>query len=207
MTGNKYVDAMLRLGVKLDWRVQVAPEFIGACHKEFEPKDTRATYSGTIPAQAAANTGQSFSRYQETLECHVPRKFFAEHGYVHALLAVRPFAFNAGFLAPADAVNVAYEEFFLGENQAGVDGYDSGQFAGGADEAYTMRFEYLRSGHNMIGLRSTAPWVPTDVSSDLSNAVYISAFDIAGTDQLQNQLATFTRVRSGGPTPVRKGVI
>jgi hypothetical protein len=209
-TGDKYVDAMRRLGVDLDWRVQMAPEFLGASHKEFQPKDTRATFSPSLPAVDAANTGQSFSRYQENLHLHVGRKFFAEHGYVMVVAAVRPFAFNDGFKYPADGYVNEYQEFFLKDNQEGVDGFEQNQFMSGpaaANRLYTNRFQYLQSGHNMIGLRSTVPFVPTDVSTDLPSAVYPSPLDIAQTEQLQNQLALFTRVQSGGPSPVRKGVI
>ena len=43
MTGDKYVDAMRRMGVALDWRVQMAPEFLGKSEVDFYPKRTRVT--------------------------------------------------------------------------------------------------------------------------------------------------------------------
>ena len=44
MTGDKYVDAMRRLGVNLDWRVQMAPEFLGQSLVEFDAKRVRSSY-------------------------------------------------------------------------------------------------------------------------------------------------------------------
>jgi hypothetical protein len=210
MTGDKYVDAMLRMGVKLDWRVQMAPEFLGAAHKEFQPKDTRATYSATVPAPDGANAGQSFSRYQDQFQMKVPRKFFAEHGYIMVLLAVRPFAFNAAFRAPADATPLIYKNWFLGENQVGVDQWNAGQFSAEPDttQVFSMSYQHLLSGHNMRGQYTAGgSWVPVDQSVGIDDAIFIEDFNIASTDQIEHQMAVFTRIRSGGPTPVKQGVI
>lgn len=209
MTGDKYVDAMLRLGVKLDWRVQMAPEFLGAAHIDFVPKDTRASYSNASPSTSgAANTGQSFSRFQETIRLKTKRKFFAEHGYIFACVAVRPFAFNEGFTAPADAHIRQYSDFFLGENNQGVREFGAGDYIKGAvGTLFTHKWEYLHSGHNMIGDSSTNPWVPTDNSQNVDNGIYPTPLDIPSTGQLENQMAVFARSACSSISPARRNTI
>lgn len=209
ITGDKYVDAMMRLGVKLDWRVQQAPEFLGAAHVEFEPSDTRASYSASdTPTGGAAFTGQAYSRYQSSVTLKTPRRFFSEHGYVFGVLVVRPFAFQNDFFSPADALVRTYDQFFLGENNAGVQDWAANNWCGGNENVVSHRFEYLLSGNNMSGRASPGAWLPSDASGSFNQAVYVQNFDVPQIDLLDGaQLASLTRCRMIGPTPVKRNIV
>ena len=208
MTGDKYVDAMRRMGVSLDWRVQMAPEFLGSSKTEFWPKRTRNTSS--------TNTGSAVSFYSETMNLKVKRKFFAEFGSVYILLAVRPHQFvtydpavNSG-VPPLDATINFRNGFPLGDNQAGVDGFN-GVWYGLSDNAYMARMCPWLTGQNLVGLRTgqattKRPWVPISDPTTVRDAVYtgLSVEQVDGS--LSFPYAAAMRYISAGPSPARRNV-
>lgn len=209
MTGDKYVDAMARMGVSLDWRVQLAPEMLGVAHKDFIPKDTRAT--------DPANTGRAWSRYQETLNLRTSRKFFAEHGVIWVVLAVRPHVFPVTARGAMDAefLNISRETVFVGDNDVGtVTPADVAIGATGGGTSYRMpRWAQYRSGQNLVGQTSfvttgNQPWIPRQ-NVDVTSAVYPApGLTTSYVDQLPaGVLAAYTVGKAVGPTPVKANII
>lgn len=206
MTGDKYVDAMRRMGVDLNWTMQMAPEVLGVTHREMDAKDTRAAFSGAPGSNP--QTGSAFARYQERFQHKTGRKFFAEHGIILSYLAVRPFDFNLGQNMPPDAVPTSRDDYFLGDNNAGVDTWTMSNWTTSNQDAYAPRFQHLRSGSNLIGVNSPTLWFTGYAEPDLDGLIY-PLLDVDQASQLQtgSQLAVFTRARSTGPTPVRANVL
>lgn len=214
MTGDKYVDAMLRLGVKLDWRVQQAPEFLGACHHDFAPTDSRGTYQAATPATGgAASVGFAQSRFQGRLRLQTKRKFFAEHGYVFVCLGVRPHVFMANGQAPADSRMIASQNFFMGDNMVGTDPVSMTTLTGVAGDAgEVFRFEPYLSGSNMVGQKTQASnldlWVPNDVPPTQEDAFYPRWTPVPNNGSLTGfSLAAYSRCSASGPTPIRRNVV
>lgn len=203
MTGDKYVDAMQRMGVKLDWRVQMAPEFLGQKVFEFDAVKTRASY-GEDPS---ANTvlGRAFARYQGELEMDLGRKYFSEHGLIWFLIAVRPYALSRATPSPFGALSKARASFFWGDNQAGVASAAAVDLGGAGNPAYYPRFQYLKSGQNLIGNASAAPWVPEQNPASIGSYVY-PTMTTQDDDTLSQPLAFWTRGVFGGPSPVKTNV-
>lgn len=209
MTGDKYVDAMARMGVNLDWRVQNAPEMLGVAHREFLPKDTRAT--------DPVNTGRAWSRYQEQLQLKTSRKFFAEHGVVFVVCAIRPHIFSVNARAAGDAamLNINRDLVFLGDNDAGTWVPEDPMLGAGApgNNFRAPRFSAYRYGQNLTGNTSytstgNQPWVPR-LNMTVNDVVYPSASLItAYVDQLPSGvLALCTSAKFVGPSPVRPNII
>lgn len=209
MTGDKYVDALRRMGVDLDWRVQLAPEFLGMSKKEFLPKDTRAS--------DATNTGRAWSRYQEQLELRTPRKFFAEHGMIWVLACVRNHAFSNTLRPAADAcmLNVSRDTIFLGDNDTGS--YvptDEMLGATGAGSSYRApRFSAYRNGQNLVGatngtLTGVQPWI-TRQNITASDVMYPPEGTTAPyQDQLfAGNYAFYSEINIAGPTPVKANIL
>lgn len=206
MTGDKYVDAMARMGVALDWRVQMAPEFLGKASMDFFPKRTRVT--------AETDTGAPVAYFSETMNLKVGRRFFAEHGYIFAVLLVRPNMINFGSgsslppdYAPQDAYQVDLEDFWLGDNQTGVSTMLAPTFHSGAGGGYMPRFGYLKWGQNLCGQRSDVatygnPWCMFDQPNGFDDAVYpASPHDPA--PEREFSVVVASAFRTDGPSPVK----
>jgi len=208
MTGDKYVDAMQRMGVSLDWRVQMAPEFLGASHADCWPKRTRVT----TPDDA----GKPVAYYSEQMNLKVPRKFFAEHGLVFTCLVVRPMLFqtaaSGGFAPvsqPVDGQANFINEFFLGDNQAGLTPYPAKTLTSTVNgSVYGPRFGYLKWGQNLVGSTSFEtdpshhPWFNVVPTSGLDGQVY-PVCDFNPAPELEHEVAVLTTYRSDGPSPVK----
>lgn len=201
MTGDKYVDAMRRMGVDLNWTVQNAPEFLGTISKEFGPKETRATFTGA----SGPDTGQAFVRYAESLNLKTGRRFFAEHGIVMGILSVRLMDFTEAAMNAVDSACIRLDTYFQKDNNTGTWFVQAPFIPGTAAAARLPRFQYLHSGQNVIGQRSTTPWVITRESGDLDSQVY-PALDLPQTSSLAVPMAVYCRGRSTGPSPVRKNM-
>lgn len=201
MTGDKYVDAMRRMGVNLDWRVQMAPEFLGQSLVEFDAVKTRGTYN----KEAATNTvlGQAFARYQATLDLQLKRKFIAEHGIVWFVLAIRPYTLSQNVPNPLSAMRAARSGFFFGDNQAGVETV-VGDSLGVVGDSYLPRFQWLKSGQNLIGKKSAEPWLPQYSPTTIQGFVYPPTVTTPNDGQLGAAVAAvWSRLVAGGPTPVK----
>lgn len=153
MTGDKYVDALRRCGVDPDWRIQMAPEFLGRFDKEVMPVKTFDTTS--------ANIGDSVSRYETTIDVNCKRKMFAEHGYIVGIFVLRPHLFNQNMNFPPDALSVALDDFYLGDNERSQDEINQSQVSSGvAQDMFISRLAHLRDGYNFRGKGTGAgsPW-------------------------------------------------
>ena len=156
MSGDKYVDALRRMGVEPDWRIQMAPEFLCKVQKEFMPVKTFDT--------SATNTGESTARYEGTLDVRCKRVKVAEHGYVIGVFALRPFLFNTAWKMPPDGTMTDIEDFFLADNLRSQDSYEGHIFgsASGTD-IYVERFAAYRNGIHIVGADDewSMGWPPT----------------------------------------------
>lgn len=209
LTGDKYVDAMRRMGVQLDWKIQMAPEFLGQMVHEFSAKETRASYTPADPAPAgSAVTGRAYARYSESFKFSTQRKFFAEHGIIWVLAAIRPQAFKKASGFPIDRIAVSRSSMFLGDNQTGVTTMNRDWFGLpiGGDPLYGSRFEYLLSGGNFVGQYTGTPWVTTDDTAATFDALLFPEIDIPQDAAKTTDYVMCTRYKGMGPTPVRRNV-
>jgi len=87
MSSDKYVDVLRSYGVRLDWRIQQAPEFLGRASTGLKPRG--------VPSTSGAGTiGITKSRFEAELALRIGRKFFAEHGTIWVVGASRPLLFQ-----------------------------------------------------------------------------------------------------------------
>lgn len=111
VTGDKYVDTMRLFGVDLDWKIQLAPEFLGGAQVIIQPREKASSQ-----AQDAAGLNLLYKRaseYQASLTLKTQPKAFSEHGYILTFWGVRP-AFMTGTF-PLDADTDVPAEFFRPE--------------------------------------------------------------------------------------------
>lgn len=203
MTGDKYVDAMRRLGVNLDWRVQMAPEFLGQSLVEFDAKRVRSSYGDDT---ALTPLGRAYAHYEFTLGLDLGKKFFAEHGTVIFCIALRPYVFPSTTPSPVLAQISNRTQLFWGDNQEGVTGIPATVLGLSGAEGYVPRFQYYQSGQNLFGnTNPTAPWITSNTPTGLGNYVYTPDIDTTIDDTLGgNFAAAFTRLVADGPSPIRK---
>ena len=196
MSGDKYVDALRRMGVEPDWRIQNAPEFLGRVDKDVMPIKTFDTSSATL--------GESHARFEGTLEKRISRKMFAEHGYIVGIFTMRPHMFNSASNAPPDGYAHEIDDFFLADNLRSQDEYDQADFTTGvanADAIRAKRFSYLRDGYHYPGNGST--WRMDFTTSHFENIIYQLAGNIpAGTELGGDEVALCASIHSKGGTPV-----
>lgn len=81
-TGSAYVDAMQRLGVSLDWRIQQAPEHLGGTVKVFK--------SRVIDGTSGSDLGKPVSAFDGSISVVYGGQFLAEHGYIVGIFSARP---------------------------------------------------------------------------------------------------------------------
>lgn len=207
-TGDKYVDAILRMGCSLDWRVQMAPEFLGKVSVDFWPKRTRVT--------TATDTAKPVAYYSETMNLKVGRRFFAEHGMIVTVLAVRPHltrtsSATSGLArgAPQDAYVNLLEEFWLGDNQTGQSTVTGTTISAGAADLYMPRFGYLHWGQNNQGAVSDlaisgVQWCNPYVAGSYPSALYPTWPFTPAAAVRQNEIVAYSTYRSDGPSPAKK---
>lgn len=194
MSGDKYVDALRRMGVEPDWRIQNAPEFLGRTDHPMRPVKTFNT-SGT-------GTGDSVARFEGTIESGFKRKMFAEHGYLVGVFTMRPFVYNDEMDAPMDAYATSIEDFYLADNLRSQDEYSEGLLSSASvSSVYTQRFAYLRNGIHAWG--RAAQWVMNYNASDAENAAYPEGFALPVSDELTTgDYAVECEAHLQGATPV-----
>lgn len=150
LTGDKYVDALSAMGVKLDWRVQQAPEFLGVARSDFRSKNiTQSDY---------AISGQYGGFFEGSTELKLGKKFFSEHGVVWFLSVHKPLSFLQQTRGTPFQFNTSHNDFFWGDNtdEAGSrNGVDYGMSGG---TAVTQKWIEHHYGHSHTGEASNVFW-------------------------------------------------
>lgn len=166
MTGDKYVDALMGMGVKLDWRVQNAPECLGIWKTDVAAPYNRSTAGDT--------TGKTFSQYRASAQVKTGKKFFAEHGAVFIVAVSKVALFHQDQIAP-EALILSKNMMYFGDNQVGTLNYASDALAEDQGVVMGRQFEYLHQGRNIAGYLSQNSWVPlaqTDALPALDDFFY-----------------------------------
>lgn len=196
MTGNKYVDIMRAMGVDLDWRVQMAPEFLGKSHKVVAPIYTTSYEADSLEVRK--------SRYESKLSFELRgRKSFAEHGTLMTVLNVRP-AMMLERENEAGAGMTRRDQFYWGDNATVWDEIDSGT----GDYNRSRLLEY-RAGRDCEGGTATAaelrPWFTNTLNpaGNLNQAVYPDPTQIQNEGEYNGaQLAVYSDIAYDELTPV-----
>lgn len=136
-TGEKYVDTMRLMGVELDWRVQMAPEYLGSSQAVVLPRE-RASASGT---DMTTRVSEWSGKFQFTSK---RRMAFAEHGYIYVLVGFRPSIMQTGRNMVEATVFGAQDGFFR-PDAAGPPGEVVGSNIRG-------RFSHYNTGSNAVGI-------------------------------------------------------
>lgn len=195
MSGDKYVDALRRMGVEPDWRIQNAPEFLGRADKDIQPIKTFNT--------TATGTGDSVARYEGTLEGGTGRKMFAEHGYIVGVAVIRPHIYNENTVSPPDGQQKAIEDFYLADNLRSQDTYAEEFFANAnADDLYAQRFAVYRNGLHIYGAGG-GDWANVFDPAFQQEAVFVTGNTLPVSDELGGDGIAFQcKTLTLGQTPV-----
>ena len=191
MSGDKYVDALRRMGVEPDWRIQMAPEFLGRKDVDFRPVKTFKT--------SDADYGDTVARYEGTIDLNVPRKMFAEHGYIIGVFMMRPHI-SLG-LAPMDGLRFAeYEDWYFGDNTRSQDEFPESDYVNtvGSSKMFSQRFAHLRNGQHLTRLGT---WQNMYTATSGTNLVYPSWVSTTS-DELPTDFAFLVETHLTGQTPV-----
>lgn len=172
LVGEKYVDQMRLFGVDLDWRVQMAPEFLGVKTVKLDPF--------TVNLQAAADAGQPGGSYWAgQFNMSVGKKRFAEHGLVLVMATLRHASFFAAPTMPARDPHITralrrdgiYRPIRAEEPPVAVDNAVHG---GGAVDYYVPARNVYLAGEDMVGSvgSPTNLWLPFMGSASPSASLY-----------------------------------
>lgn len=196
-TGNTYVDYSRRLGVDLDWKLYNAPERLGTFGKTIEPVITRAT-----SAYTGVTLGDEVGRLIGNVDVNIRSKRFAEWGYIVGVAAMRPVIFNDTMDHPPDSQMQTIDDFWLGDNEGGMDEHDCELLTGSTgDSIFTKRFACMRDGIHMYGAASTG--ILTDAPSDEKKVKYVQRPTLSVSDELGgDHLAVGADLLASGVTPI-----
>lgn len=130
-TGDKYVDALARMGVSLDWRIQQAPERLGGAYKVFQP--------GKVVSTDTSGLGTPSRVLDGTISASASGKFLAEEGYIVGIISMRPVMVMKDGQGCADGFALARKDFGYGtlEDMAGPQSWGDGVLSGGTGLANT----------------------------------------------------------------------
>lgn len=188
LTGNKYVDSMLAMGVELDWRIQNAPEFLGSVTHRISPVTNESTEAQDLDAQKV--------RYRGKVQLAVKsRKSFAEHGVVMILAALRPATAPRSY-SSQDSQLFSRSQFFMGDND---NVYDK------SGELYHSRLSIYRKGRDLEGtnlVSAKRPWLTNDYQSSAELMYPNPSQFLVSEDWGGNQLALWGDVAYDELTPV-----
>jgi len=202
LTGDKYVDALMRMGVKLDWRVQQAPECLGVWKGDFN--------SSLIKSTASTETGKMVGQFKGTVPFQSGRKFFAEHGIVWLVAICKPHVFFPTNNAP-DAQVTSKNQMFFGDNQVGTGGFSMNFLEPGAGTVLQRQFAYLHAGRSFAGQQNAESWIPQasfDAQATIDEILYPSGVSDALLPQLGfGGLAFCTDFNHSMVLPFKKGII
>lgn len=195
ISGDKYVDALARMGVSLDWRVQQAPELLGKTHLRVRPRYWTDTTATTLGSQR--------SQYSAELKHRYSGKRFAEHGLVFTVVCARLIA-PLGNAAPHDHDMTTIDDFYTGDDPRigkAVDARKITTAVAGNHSYHVRKNENYLSGQNfhISGGYSTGY-----VAADISGAVY-PEFTIAKQDLLTEDFCFASECETDIVTPVNRG--
>ena len=191
MSGDKYVDALRRMGVEPDWRIQMAPEFLGRKDMDFRPVKTFKT--------ADTDYGDTVARYEGTLEFNIPRKMFAEHGYIIGVMMVRPHL-ALGFVPMDGILYAGYDDWYFGDNTRSQDQFAAQEYVNtvGTNDLYSQRFAFLRNGQHLV---NGGDWQNSYTATSEANLLY-PTWTPATSDELPTDYAFLVETHLTGQTPV-----
>jgi len=133
MTGDKYVDTMRLMGVELDWKIQLVPEFLGSSQQVIQLKEKSSTSGSDLTPRAA--------EFSARMSLNVTKRFsFAEHGYIMVLMGLRP-SMQVANTSPPDALAFTRDDFFRTDADAIAD----------SQGGYRSRYSQYRQGRNLVG--------------------------------------------------------
>lgn len=187
MTGDKYVDTMRLMGVELDWRVQMAPEFLGSAQQVLHPQDIQSTGPGTDGSGLAFRS----AKFEGMLQLMLKRRLaFAEHGVLFVMAGFRPLVGRTE--TPRDGFMVNATHFYRPDTVGGP--FDE---TGVSDHE---RFMQYQRGMNVVG-RNDNGFAFTD--SGAMGDIYPDPAVWVG-DQ-PSHISMQTDMSVAGLTPVRRG--
>lgn len=147
-TGDKYVDALARLGVSLDWRIQQAPERLGGAYKVFQP--------GKVVSTDTSGLGTPSRVLDGTLSAEISGKFLAEEGYIVGIASMRPIMVQKDGSGSLDGFALARKDFPYGslEDLTGAVSWGDGITSGGTGIANTPLRPWYHYGEFQKGFYS-----------------------------------------------------
>lgn len=210
MTGNKYVDALLSMGVKLDWRVQQAPELLALHKQEFGAQVTAAQNKQTTDTDQTL--GQFSTYYDFQMKHRTGRKFFAEHGVVMTVAVLRPHVFHETAAGSYFQNMTDYDLFFWGDNVGGKTSATPGNILGSVSgsSAQLPFMQWYESGQNIMGAHGQQPWVMSKDTAvpSIDDLVYPTVDRVQVKANVGNgtQFVAYAQHQAVMQTPIPKGV-
>jgi len=194
-TGDKYVDALRRMGVDPDWRIQQAPEYLG--HRTVEVRPTYSTSS------EAATLGQASSKYISKLSHQIRNKSFAEHGYLISMVVFRPTVFNA-LLGAFEPINDP-DDLYQGQESHYSADYAAMGYTSNTNQAEPQSNRFV-GGRALRGSNQgvAADYVLSQATGDMEANKYLSyAFPVEATQLGGDFAAMYATCNMRGliPTP------
>lgn len=197
MSGDKYVDALRRMGVDPDWRIQNAPEFIGKGSLDLKPVKVFSTTEG---AQAGEGVGVNTARYEGTIKISSKRVMTAEHGHIIGIWGLRPHLYRSKMKAPPDSQLINQKDYWMGDNisaykQTGT----TNNAIGLTDEAYCPQFYEFNTGAHVLGNNDS--WV--NVTGDESvNTIKYPDTGFPAQPTINPSIAFEAEYHTKGMTPI-----
>lgn len=185
LSGDKYVDTMRLMGVDLDWRVQMAPEFLGSSQQVVFGKVAQSASSTDLAPRATEWSGQHQLVIKRSLA-------FAEHGSIMVLAGMRPLV-GVATVNPPEAVFTTQSQFFRPDTA-------QGPTATSASTSGERNIAYLR-GRNGVGWNQNQNGF-VDQSASFHVLYPDPAQFVPATGSGPRALSMLTDVSIGGLTPV-----
>lgn len=199
-SGDKYVDALARIGVSLDWRIQGAPELVARASKLLQP--------GQVYATDTSGLGKPSRVLDGTIVATASGKFFAEEGYLVGILSARPIMVMKDGSGTLDGFQIKRADFLYGsaEDLVGPARWAGGILAGGTDAGQTPALPAYHYGDYVKGYYSS----PGAFTSQLdSNSIFDRVYPDPNAWPASNVLSgkhfgVLARTSLMGQTPVAR---
>ncbi len=147
-TGSAYVDAMQRLGVSLDWRIQGAPEHLGGTVKLFK--------SRVIDGTSGADLGKPVSAFDGSISVTYGGQFLAEHGYIIGIFSARPVMPVKDGQGPVDGAVFGPTAFPRGTSEdMAVRSFPGSTVSAGGNAQNVPNLSWYHHGENLKGFYSS----------------------------------------------------
>lgn len=193
-SGDKYVDALGRFGVKVSDALIANPEMLGFHSEVIYPQNTVASSGGT----SVPTVGTRYGKYAGTVKHKIGKKFFQEHGYVIGILALRPVLSYSQMQCPPEAFMVDRSDYVVDPNLQPYAEYPREFFstAGDPDPVMMRGFQYLYGqamwGNTVRGVLNTTAQTINDMRYPSINPMVTGLQDLELT----------THVKFKGATPI-----